>query len=201
MGIAALVIILAEGGITTRWQTIRPRLPVALSLATFGVGVSVAIVALVAHYLLYFPWQLAVLCGAILSSTDAAAIFSTLRRVPITARLTGTLEAESGMNDAPVIILVLLISEPAADMSIVEGLGLLVFELVVGAGGRWPRGLGWGGDAAARRAPGVRALPNRGDDLHGARVRSGRDPCTRADSSPCTSPRSYSATAPFRTGR
>lgn len=156
VGIAALVIILAEGGITTRWQTIRPRLPVALSLATVGVGVSVAVVALVAHYLLLFPWQLAVLCGAILSSTDAAAIFSTLRRVPITARLTGTLEAESGINDAPVIILVLLVSEPAADMSIIEGVGLLGFELVVGAavGGL----VGWGGAVMLRRA----ALPASG---------------------------------------
>ena len=156
VGIAALVIILAEGGITTRWETIRPRLPVALSLATVGVGVSVAVVAVVAHYVLMFPWQLAVLCGAILSSTDAAAIFSTLRRVPITARLTGTLEAESGINDAPVIILVLLISEPAADTSLVAGFGLLVFELVVGAavGGL----VGWGGAAVLRRA----ALPASG---------------------------------------
>ena len=156
VGIAALVIILAEGGITTRWETIRPRLPIALSLATVGVGVSVTVVALVAHYVLDFQWQLAVLCGAILSSTDAAAIFSTLRRVPLKPRLSGTLEAESGINDAPVIILVLLVSEPGADTSFVSGFGLLLFQLVVGAavGGV----VGWAGAAVLRRS----ALPASG---------------------------------------
>ena len=156
VGIAALVIILAEGGITTRWATIRPQLPVAVSLSIVGVGVSVAIVALVAHYVLDLQWQLAVLCGAILSSTDAAAIFSTLRRVPLKSRVAGTLEAESGINDAPVIILVLLVSEPGGGTSFLGGLGLLLFELIVGAAVGVI--VGWGGAAVLRRA----ALPASG---------------------------------------
>ncbi len=156
LGIAALVIILAEGGITTHWETVRPQLPLALSLSTVGVGVSVAVVAALAHYVLDFRWQLAVLCGAILSSTDAAAIFSTLRRVPLKSRVAGTLEAESGINDAPVIILVLLVSEPGASTSLLAGLWQLVFELGAGAlvGGL----VGWGGAAVLRRV----ALPASG---------------------------------------
>ena len=81
-----------------------------VSLATVGVGVSVAIVAVGAHYLLGLPWELAVLLGAVTSPTDAAAVFSVLRVVPLPKRLTGALEAESGLNDAPTVVLVTLIS-------------------------------------------------------------------------------------------
>lgn len=132
LGIAGLVLILAEGGLTTRWQTVRPVMPMALSLATVGVGVSVAVVALVAHSFFGMSWQLAVLTGAVLSSTDAAAVFSTLRRVPLRPRLAGTLEAESGLNDAPVIIIVMLVSSPDEGRSLLFAAGLLGYELVVG---------------------------------------------------------------------
>ena len=59
-----------------------------------------------AHYLLGLPWELAVLLGAVTSPTDAAAVFSVLRVVPLPRRLTGALEAESGLNDAPTVVLV-----------------------------------------------------------------------------------------------
>ncbi len=61
-------------------------------------------------WLLGVDWQLALLLGAIVSSTDAAAVFSVLRVVPLPRRLAGLLEAESGFNDAPAVILVLLFS-------------------------------------------------------------------------------------------
>src|SRR4249920_262607 len=61
MGFAALVVILAEGGLTTPWHDIRPSLRLGLSLATVGVAVSVALVALGAHYLLGLSWETAVL--------------------------------------------------------------------------------------------------------------------------------------------
>lgn len=133
LGVAALVLILAEGGLTTRWETVQPVLPLALSLSTVGVAVSVSVVAFVAHTFFGMSWQLAVLCGAILSSTDAAAVFSTLRRVPLRPGLAGTLEAESGMNDAPVIILVMLLSSPESEGSLLVVGGLILYELVVGA--------------------------------------------------------------------
>lgn len=110
LGYAALVVILAEGGLSTKWRDIRPSVPTAAVLSTFGVGVSVAVTALAAHYLVGLNWQAALLMGAVVSSTDAAAVFSVLRKVPLPRRLTGVLEAESGFNDAPVVLLVVTFS-------------------------------------------------------------------------------------------
>ena len=106
LGFAALVFILAEGGFTTRWADIRRSLGLAGLLATLGVGVSIAVVAAFTHYLLGLPWPAAVLMGAITAPTDSAAVFSVLRDVPLPSRLRGTLEAESGFNDAPTVLLV-----------------------------------------------------------------------------------------------
>ena len=86
---------------------------IGLSLATIGVAVSVTVMALGAHYVLGLPWELAVLLGAVTSPTDAAAVFSVLRVAPIKKRLSGALEAESGLNDAPTVVLVTLISTDA----------------------------------------------------------------------------------------
>ena len=146
LGFGALALILAEGGLTTSWREMRPSIRLGVSLATVGVAVSVAVVAAGAHYLLGLPWELAVLLGAVCSPTDAAAVFSVLRVVPLPARLTGALEAESGLNDAPTVVLVSLISSGAVAESGVFGVaGTIVFQLVVGAtvgvliglGGAW----------------------------------------------------------------
>ena len=104
LGYAALVLILAEGGLTTRWRSVRQSVAPAGVLATVGSAVSVLVVGTAAHLLLDVPWTQALLLGAVVSSTDAAAVFSVLRRVPMPRRLSGVLEAESGFNDAPVVI-------------------------------------------------------------------------------------------------
>src|SRR5204863_241727 len=104
LGTCALVVIIAEGGLTSRWSTLRPVLGLASVLSTAGVAISVAVVGLVAHYLLHVDWRLALIYGAVLSSTDAAAVFSTLRRVRVRHRLGAILEAESGINDAPGVL-------------------------------------------------------------------------------------------------
>ncbi len=146
LGFAALSLILAEGGLTTDWREVRPSMRLGALLATVGVAVSVAIVAAAGHYLLGLPWQLAVLLGAVSSPTDAAAVFSVLRVVPLPKRLVGALEAESGLNDAPTVVLVTLISTGAvAEQGVVVVGGIIVFELaagvviglLVGAGGAW----------------------------------------------------------------
>lgn len=98
---AALAVILVEGGLTTRFADIRKVLAPAGALATVGVVVSTVVTAFGAHVLLRMDWQLALLLGAIVSSTDAAAVFSVLRVLPLPRRLAGLLEAESGFNDAP----------------------------------------------------------------------------------------------------
>ncbi|MBA3743385.1 potassium/proton antiporter [Sporichthya sp.] len=134
LGYAALVIILAEGGLTTNWATIRPSVPAAAMLATVGVGVSVMITGAAAHYLLDLPWQVSFLLAAIVSSTDAAAVFSVLRLLSVRPRLVGILEAESGFNDAPIVVLAVALSTTeafgAADFG--ELMALLVYELAVG---------------------------------------------------------------------
>jgi cell volume regulation protein A len=157
LGICALVVIIAEGGLTARWSTLRPVLGPAVVLSTVGVAVSVAVVGAVAHFALGVAWQEALLYGAVLSSTDAAAVFSTLRRMPVRPRLAAILEAESGINDAPVVILVVLLSLPPASIGPwYEQLGLVGYELVAGAA----IGLvaGFGGAWTLRRA----ALPSAG---------------------------------------
>src|SRR6476620_2806706 len=133
LGFAALVLILAEGGLTTHWSEIRPAMRLGVSLATVGVGVSVAVMAVGAHYLFGLEWQLAVLLGAVTSPTDAAAVFSVLRRVPLPRGITGALEAESGLNDAPTVLLVSLVSTGAAlDHGVLGFLAIVVYELGTG---------------------------------------------------------------------
>ncbi len=130
---AALAVILVEGGLTTRFADIRKVLAPAGALATVGVLVSTGITAAGAYFLLHFDWQLALLLGAIVSSTDAAAVFSVLRVLPLPRRLAGLLEAESGFNDAPAVILVLMFSVLPFAFEPAVTLGEIVFELVAGA--------------------------------------------------------------------
>jgi potassium/hydrogen antiporter len=114
LGFCALIMIIAEGGLTARWSALRPVLGLSATLATAGVAVSIAVVGLAVHLILGLDWRLALLYGAVLSSTDAAAVFATLRRLRLPPRLVATLEAESGMNDAPVVLLVVLLSTTTA---------------------------------------------------------------------------------------
>jgi len=147
LGYAALVLILVEGGITTRWSGIRSSVAPAAVLATVGVAVSVLVVGVAAHLLLGWAWQVAFLVAAVLASTDAAAVFSVLRRVPLPRRISGVLEAESGFNDAPVVLLVTALAvglapgaspEPWWRVAVVAALELAggaVIGLAIGYGG------------------------------------------------------------------
>ncbi|MFF1694620.1 potassium/proton antiporter [Streptomyces sp. NPDC058257] len=139
IGYAALVVILAEGGLGTKWKEIKPALPAAAVLSLAGIAVSVGVTAAGAHYLVGLEWRQALIIGAVVSSTDAAAVFSVLRKVPLPARVTGILEAESGFNDAPVVILVVafstagpvehwyvLIAEIALELAIGAAIGIAV---------------------------------------------------------------------------
>ncbi|MGW7506294.1 potassium/proton antiporter [Streptomyces massasporeus] len=133
IGYAALVVILAEGGLGTKWKEIKPALPAATALALVGVAVSVGVTASAAHYLIGLEWRQALIIGAVVSSTDAAAVFSVLRKIPLPARVTGTLEAESGFNDAPVVILVVSLSTPGPVEHWYSLLGVILLELAIGA--------------------------------------------------------------------
>jgi potassium/hydrogen antiporter len=106
LGVAALVIILAEGGLTTRWNDVRRAIGPGVALATVGVAVSVVTTAALTVWLLGYAWGFALLLAAVISSTDAAAVFAALRRLPLPRRIAAAIEAESGLNDAPAILLV-----------------------------------------------------------------------------------------------
>ncbi|WP_329566883.1 potassium/proton antiporter [Kitasatospora sp. NBC_01266] len=133
LGYAALVVILAEGGLKTSWREIKPVLPAATVLATVGVGISVFATAAGAHWLVGLDWRMSLLLGAIVSSTDAAAVFSVLRTVPLPSRLSGLLEAESGFNDAPVVILVVAFATTGPFDAWYVLVGTILAELAIGA--------------------------------------------------------------------
>ncbi|MGY1847212.1 MULTISPECIES: potassium/proton antiporter [unclassified Blastococcus] len=156
LGVAALVVILAEGGLTTRWADVRRAVGPGLTLATVGVAVSVGITAAFAVWLLDASWGFALLLAAVVGSTDAAAVFGALRRLPLPRRLAASIEAESGLNDAPAILLVTTLAAyltgagPGAWWLIVlQVVGQLIGGALIGVA------LGVGGAALLRRV----ALP------------------------------------------
>ncbi|MGY1835409.1 potassium/proton antiporter [Blastococcus sp. SYSU DS0510] len=130
LGVAALVVILAEGGLTTRWADVRRAIGPGLSLATVGVAVSVVVTAGITVWLLDASWGFALLLAAVIGSTDAAAVFAALRRLPLPRRLAAALEAESGLNDAPAILLVTTLAAVLTDTG--AGAWWLILLQVVG---------------------------------------------------------------------
>ncbi|MEV0067619.1 potassium/proton antiporter [Amycolatopsis sp. NPDC050768] len=154
LGLAALVMILTEGGLTTRWSAVKSSLGPGILLSTVAVIVSIVVTGTALHWLLGLDWRFGLLWGAVLASTDAAAVFSVLRTFSVGPKLVGTLELESGLNDAPAYIAVVALSSAAAlDWTLPL---LVVYELAAGL----VLGLlfGWLGAMALRRA----ALPATG---------------------------------------
>ncbi|MFC5381838.1 potassium/proton antiporter [Aquipuribacter nitratireducens] len=137
IGYTALALILAEGGLTTRWAAIKDQLGPAASLATLGTVVSFLVTGLGAWLVLDVDLLTGLLLGAVVASTDSAAVFSVLRSVRLPRRLVGILEAESGLNDAPAVLAVLALTAAAAGRSDdpwwVSAL-LAVLSLAVGVG-------------------------------------------------------------------
>src|SRR5689334_11579997 len=134
LGLSALVLIIAEGGLTTNWAQARSAGPAALSLATVGIVVSIAVVAVAASWLLGLGWREALLLGSVLASTDAAAVFSVLRTLPLPPRLSGMLEGESGLNDPPSVLAVTLLSQHTAHgPDPLHIVGEVAWELIGGA--------------------------------------------------------------------
>jgi cell volume regulation protein A len=154
LGLAALVLILTEGGLTTRWSEVRGAFWPGVVLSTVAVAVSIAVTGAALHLIFDFDWRMALLWGAVLASTDAAAVFSVLRNVSVSRRLVGALELESGMNDAAAyLVVVLLASGSTANWTAPF---LAIYELV--AGGLIGGTFGWLGAWALRRS----ALPATG---------------------------------------
>ena len=111
IGTLALIFILFGGGLDTAWKAIKPVLKDGLILATLGVLLTAFFVALCVYYILDFTFLESLLLGAIISSTDAAAVFAILRAkgISLKKKLTPLLELESGSNDPMAIFLTVAI--------------------------------------------------------------------------------------------
>jgi len=107
VGTVGLGLILYEGGLQTSWRRLREVAVPAALLSTIGVVVSTLVAGAAAYFLFSLSWLEAILIGAVVASTDAAAVFATLRFTHIRRRLARTLEAESGGNDPMAIALTL----------------------------------------------------------------------------------------------
>ena len=113
VGSMALALILFDGGLKTRFQSIRAVLAPSVVLATIGVLLTALITAPVAKYFLNLGWSEALLVGAVVASTDAAAVFLLVHTqgLRLRPRVGATLEVESGTNDPFAIFLTLMLVE------------------------------------------------------------------------------------------
>ena len=135
VGIIGLAAILFEGGLQTSWRRLRQVAVPAALLSTVGVAVSAILTGVAAYWLFDLSWLESVLLGAVVASTDAAAVFATLRFTHIRRRLARLLEAESGGNDPMAIALTLgLIAwiEQPDDYGVDDLLRLIVEQLGLG---------------------------------------------------------------------
>ncbi|CAM3766474.1 potassium/proton antiporter [Mesobacillus thioparans] len=134
IGVIALVIILFEGGLQTNWKDVRPVIVPSLSLATLGVLITSGIVAVAAKMILGVDWLEAILFGAIVGSTDAAAVFAVLKGHNISSKLGSTLEAESGSNDPMAVFLTVAMIEliTLPDASILKLIGDFFLQMGLG---------------------------------------------------------------------
>jgi cell volume regulation protein A len=144
-GTMALVLILFDGGLNTPFTSLRRSLKPAAVLATLGVVLTALLMALMA-VAFGMPWNIALLLGAVVSSTDAAAVFGVLRGSGISLRKrTGTtLELESGLNDPMAVILTMACTMAVANDSPLGWgvLGQTLVQLVVGTAGGLALGYG-----------------------------------------------------------
>jgi len=136
LGITALVLILFSGGLDTEWSAIRPIVWQGLSLSTIGVLVTALLIGMFVAWVQGFTFLEGLLLGAIVSSTDAAAVFMVLRarKTKIPRRLIQLLEFESGSNDPMAVVLTIalirLLTEPST--SFVELVLFFVMQMGVG---------------------------------------------------------------------
>lgn len=136
IGVVALIFILFSGGLDTQWRDIRPVLPHGIALATLGVSITAIAVGWFSTTFLGFSWAEGILLGAIISSTDAAAVFAMLRGSRLKGKLIPLLELESGSNDPMAVFLTIgmiqLIQQP--DLPPTALIPLFIVQMGIGGG-------------------------------------------------------------------
>lgn len=127
LGVIALILILFSGGMDTEWRRVRPVLGWGIALATIGVFLTTAAFGIFARFVLDYSWLESFLLGAIVSSTDAAAVFAVLRarNVALSNRTKYLLELESGSNDPMAVFLTigftLMLVDPTVSVANLSG--------------------------------------------------------------------------------
>jgi potassium/hydrogen antiporter len=148
-GIVALAFILFSGGLSTRFSSIRPVLREGIALATVGVVLTAGLLGWAASAILGLPLEEGLLLGAIIASTDAAAVFSILRSrgVRVRERLASTLELESGSNDPAAVFLTVamisFITDDSTNLLAIAGSFVLQMGIGAVAGYVLARGVVW----------------------------------------------------------
>src|SRR6478735_3369012 len=136
IGIVALNFILFSGGLDTHWTSIRPIIWRGISLSTLGVLLTAISMGVFVHYVFDFTIAEGVLLGAIVSATDAAAVFSILRSkgIGLKGSLRPVLELESGSNDPMAYFLTISLTSVVAtgNASFMELIPTFLQEFIVG---------------------------------------------------------------------
>ena len=137
LGVIALTFILFSGGLDTKWESVKPVLKSGIALSTIGVLTTALAVGLFAAYVIEIPLTEGMLIGAIVSSTDAAAVFSILRtrNIGLKGVIRPLLEFESGSNDPMAYFLTIsfidLVQHP--EMSVMHLLPRFLSGMIIGA--------------------------------------------------------------------
>jgi cell volume regulation protein A len=136
-GSVALALILLEGGLLADVPAIRKVIRPSVLLATLGVVITALVASVAAHVALDIGWHTSLLIGAVVSSTDAAAVFAAVRGVGLRRRVESVLELESGVNDpfAAILVIGLVDWQTSDHYGWLDGLLLLVRELGLGIAG------------------------------------------------------------------
>jgi cell volume regulation protein A len=137
LGVIALNFILFSGGLDTRWESVKPVVWQGIALSTLGVLITAVSVGIFVHLVTDFSLVEGLLLGAIVSSTDAAAVFSILRsrNIALKGNLRPILELESGSNDPVAYILMVSLTYflMAGDASIWLLILNFIHQMVLGA--------------------------------------------------------------------
>lgn len=137
LGVVALCYILFAGGMETEWKQIKPILREGLFLSTVGVIITALTMSVFSYYFLGLDFIESLLLGSVVSSTDAASVFSLLRTsgIGLRKKVQSILELESGSNDPLAVILTITLIGLTfvSTFNYIEILSFVFFQIVIGS--------------------------------------------------------------------